>query len=180
MPDKFDQIDRQLVQKALENHLETNLARVGNKRILLKDNSGNCYCTLGGIDFWHGIPREIIEFENYNFKHMFLVIAKKYRQHMDIFIGSMTHLVDDKKRLKANKDKYFFNIKNIEGDRLSIKELPTFHLHKIERIEYSQKDKDSVKRLNDFAKLTKNMSQIELTELLATLKELRNQSENSL
>ena len=60
---KFDEVDRDCVIDALQKRYGVQLDRVPPYRKWLRDESGKNWWVLGGVDDWHGIPKEMMEGE---------------------------------------------------------------------------------------------------------------------
>jgi len=173
MKNKFDNVDRQLVLRHLKKIIDRTLLKVGTSKIYFHDNSGSYYCILGGIDYWHGIPKEIIDSKINSYDEAFLVFAKKYRHRIELFMESIQPVIKNRGRLNFNNEKYFFNIKSIESNYLSIRELPNYHLKKIGEFSYSDKTRESVRKSNELNKLFQNMSEDELEKSIKLLEDHR-------
>lgn len=95
---KFDQADRRAVIRALESHLGVQLSPVGRRRKWLRDNDGRSYWVLGGYGEWHGIPEEMIDEEVKNPTTGMLVIAKRRREALQVFVGPIDPILRNRNR----------------------------------------------------------------------------------
>lgn len=151
---KFNDDDRKQVIKYLENHFSIKLEQVGGSKRFLKDESGKLHYLIGASADWHGIPSEIFKSEETKNEDSLLIVAKRYKNKIDILIGSFAKLIRNKSYLHQNqKGDYQFNTKVI-GTSLQIKEVPTLYLEKIGEIDYSvfDSEKNLIKALESLPK----------------------------
>lgn len=128
---KFDSTDRRHVIAQLEKKLGVKLKRIGSRQKYLRDTEGKRYCIFGGYGNWHGIPREIVEREEREGQESVMVVAKKYDQHIGIFLGPLQPLAHNKHSLAYTKqDQFEFNTE-ISGSRMKIREVPSLILLKL-------------------------------------------------
>lgn len=149
---KFDENDRHMVINKLQDTLHVSLSPIRNYRKYLKDENGNRYCVLGGYDTWHGIPGLIIDENTIANVKRYLVIAVKLKSKMDLYIGLMDSLIENKHKLTKTKEgEYHFDI-NTRNDALYINQLPNFRLTKIAEVENLKDIYDKFNKLSDAEK----------------------------
>ena len=100
---KFDENDRRQVIAAVERHLGVRLVALGSRRTYLKDENGHRYIVLGGYGDWHGIPPEIFAAEEGRCDEATLVIAKRYEEEIEIYMGSFSLLLRHKRDLRVSE-----------------------------------------------------------------------------
>lgn len=130
MAEKFDDIDRYVIKEWLENYLKTKLKQIGMRRKYFSGDNGKCYCILGGKDYFHGIPKSIIDSAVTECIDTQLVIVIKDLEKFEIYLNSIRKLIDNKDRLSysAMNKQYEFNIIKEKGF-LKIKELQNIHYY---------------------------------------------------
>jgi len=166
---KFDEYDRKKVITELEKSFHVKLSPIGRRRKYLRDATGRRYCVFGGYEDWHGIPEEIVEEEENLGGDSVLVIAKKYKQTIDIYYGTLKELIEGKDRLAFTKDRqYEFNIR-IQGARLFIREIPGFSLKKLGEATYSETEKANHKTDDELLVIFQSLSPEKKEELLRQL-----------
>ena len=149
---KFDENDRYMVIKKLQDTLHVSLSPIRNYRKYLKDENGNRYCVLGGYDTWHGIPGLIIDERTIANVKRYLVIAVKFKSKMDLYMGLMDPLIENKHKLTKTKEgEYHFDI-NTRNDALYINQLPGIHLTKIAEVENLKDIYEKFNKLSDAEK----------------------------
>jgi hypothetical protein len=125
---KFDETDRRQVITAIEEHYKIRLTPVGNRRKHLHDEQGRTYWVLGGYENWHGISAEMMEADEKLYADGTLVIAVKKLGKIDLYIGPLLPLIKSKRTLSHTENgAYQFNIQ-IQGDKLTIKEVQKYNL----------------------------------------------------
>ena len=128
---KFDEVDRKKVIAEIEEHFGVMLTRVGNHRKFLIDASGKSYWVLGGYDDWHGIPSNVLAEEQRRSNDGVLVVAKRHRTSIDVFVGPLQPLIANNRNLSHTRTgDYQFNV-SIRGNIMTIKEIPTITLKKL-------------------------------------------------
>ena len=128
---KFDEQDRKKVINEIERHCGVILSRVGSRRKFLEDSQKRSYWVLGGYEDWHGIPPEMMNEEEQRNTDGILVVAKRYKNRIEIYSGSLRTLIQNKEKLSHTiKGDYQFNI-SIRGSHLFIKEIPGYSLAKL-------------------------------------------------
>ena len=175
---KFDEYDRKKVIAELEKSFQVKLSPIGRRRKYLRDTTGRRYCVFGGYGDWHGIPEEIVEEEenlHANEENLHansvLVIAKKYKQTIDIYYGALREIIEGKSKLAFTKDRqYEFNIK-LQGSRLLIKEIPGLSLRKLGETPYSETEKVGQKTTDELLSIFRGLSSEKKEELLRQLSE---------
>lgn len=123
--DKFDETDRDAVVSELTTRRGVNLSKVGRRRKWFQDAEGWNYWILGGYGEWHGIPEEMMEAELEAAEPGFLVIATRRKADIEIFVGSLKPLTNNRKKLsRAAKttDDYQFTFTK-HGSHLIIDQL---------------------------------------------------------
>jgi hypothetical protein len=176
---KFDEYDRREVIAKLENCLQVKLSPIGRRHKYLCDTNGRRYCVLGGCGDWHGIPEEIVREEEIICGDSVLVIAIKYKQTLDIYLGDLKKLIAGKSRLILTKIRqYEFNIK-LQDSRLFIKEVPGLSLRKLVETPYSETEKTSQKTFDKFEAVFKNLSPEKQKEVLKRISAKISERENS-
>lgn len=131
---KFSALDRGLVIKEIEKIQKTRLKQVKPSRKYFTDDSGKFYCIFGGREDWHGITAELMEHLKAHQTETLLVIAKKYKTRIDICVGTVEKLVEQKDRLpQTKKDGFQFHTVLTE-DGMLFEEIPEIRLKKISEV----------------------------------------------
>ncbi len=86
MSRKFDSQDRKTVISDVNKHLGVKLTNIGRRQKYLKDEYDKRYWVLGGYDYWHGIPSEMMESEVQAKDNATLIIAVRKKTGIDIFL----------------------------------------------------------------------------------------------
>ena len=136
---KFDNHDRKRVISEIERYYNVTLHKVGSRDKLLKDDTGKTYWVLGGTGDWHGIPKEMFAAEEKQATDGVLVIAKRKRNNIEIFVGSLQRLIENKSSLSQTDEQYQFDLKSSLG-AITITKAPNVILKLIATIEYSKVD----------------------------------------
>ena len=113
-PEKFDNLDRDLVIKEIQERCGVKLKKVRGGFKWLRDESGRNWWVLDGIDTWHGIPEEMMEDERRTQVEGVLVIAYKKLTSIDVFKGPLGPLVSASNGLPGATQpgsQYHFNVK---------------------------------------------------------------------
>lgn len=128
---KFDETDRDKVISEIERHFDTKLSRFGRRKKVLQDPSGKSYWILGGYDDWHGVTSDMVKEEETRATDGVLVIAKRHKTTIDIFVGPLRPLIANSPNLShVQKGDYQFNI-SIRGNSMTIREVPELMLRKL-------------------------------------------------
>ena len=143
MSRKFDSQDRKTVISDVNKHLGVKLTNIGRRQKYLKDEYDKRYWVLGGYDYWHGIPSEMMESEVQAKDNATLIIAVRKKTGIDIFIGSVGPFVSGRNFLSRNaKGDYQFHLEE-RGWELFPKELPGTKLILLSTVDYSLESKDT-------------------------------------
>ena len=125
----FTQEDRNRVLERLQEVQKVQLIP-HDKRRLFRDETGKCYFIFGGTGTWHGITAAALP-GLLNAGDGALVIAKKYHTRIDVCVGSLRDFIANIDLLPRKKDgAATFHIV-VEGDGLSISEMPGFFLNTV-------------------------------------------------
>jgi len=174
MGSKFDELSRHLVIRNLEKTLGVHLIRIKGYRKIFRDaTSGNCYCILGGIDNWHGIPKSFFDEDHPNWNASFIVIAKQYRTTIEVYMSLLSNVIASKKLLSTSSTQYQFFVKRFGSQSLAIRELPHFFPRKIMSIPYSDDSSEREKTLIELEKHLANMSEGELSDFVSEVQKRR-------
>lgn len=169
--DKFDETDRRAVVSALEKQLNVRLKRVGNRRKWFRDEAGRNYWVLGGYGEWHGIPEEMMQDEVGASTSGLLVIATRQRAAIEIFIGSLSPLVQGRAslyRARETTNDYQFTLKK-RGNRLAIDQIPAAGLDDLVGFSFTEPDKEGVARAEELTRLFNELPAEEKKRLLESL-----------
>ena len=157
---KFDDLDRNHVINAIQEHDGVNLQEVGSRSKWLRDASGRNWWVLGGLGAWHGIPEEMMENERRAQVEGVLVIAYKKHTSIDVFKGPLGRLVSASNELpratQPPRD-YKFNVE-VSGTRMRCTGVPNLVLDRLTTIPYSAEDRERDRALNEFRKSVSAMS----------------------
>ena len=118
--EKFDDLARNHVINAIQEHHGVNLQKKRRLSIWLRDASDRNWCVLGGIETWHGIPVEVVEDEKRAQLKGVFVIAYKKSTNIDVFEGPLGRLVSalvERRRATQPPRDYKFNVK-VSGTRM--------------------------------------------------------------
>lgn len=166
---KFDEHDRKKVIAAVEKEFAIKLSPVGSRKKYLQDEVGKTYWIFGGYEDWHGIPPDMMEAEEKRTGEGVLIVAKRYKNNIDIFAGDLRQLIDHKRDLsKTVKGDYQFNIR-IRGDRLFIKEVTGLTLKKLGAAAYTGEEKESDKKFGELEALVGKLTPEQRKRLLEEL-----------
>ena len=152
MTPKFTDKDRKLVIEELERIQSVKLEQVKPSRKLFRDTNGMLYLLSGGANDWHGINPNIMKvLEEYNKEGAFLVV-RKYKTKMDICVGSLITLIQNKDKLiTTKKGSYqFHNV--LTEDGLYIDEIRELYCNKVSEILFPNHKKD-LSRLKEISKI---------------------------
>ena len=128
---KFDEHDRGKVISEVESHLSVTLSRVGRHRKFLQDHTGKSYWIFGGYEDWHGIKADMLKDEQKRSTDGVLVVAKRHRTSIDIFIGKLQPLIDNQRDLAHTQTgDYQFNVV-VRGNVMTIREISGLTLRKL-------------------------------------------------
>jgi len=149
---KFTDHDRNIIITELEKIQKTKLEQVRPSRKLYKDRNGLFYLIIGGTEEWHGINHSIFNQLKDFQKEGAFVIVKKYKTRLDIYVGSLLTLINNKNRLiKTKKGSYqFHNI--ITEDGIYLNEIPELFCNKIKEVRLPGYTKD-LSRLKAISKI---------------------------
>jgi hypothetical protein len=174
MPDpKFGEDDRGRVIAAVEDHYRVTLKPIGSRRKYLRDENGRRYLVLGGYEHWHGIPCSIFDAEERDPGDTLLVIAKRYRDDIDIYAGPFNPLLKNKSRLPTTvNDQYVFNLRPVTRGFV-IKEVPSLALTQIGETKPKRDEKAGDRRFRKAVEMLDQLSHEERAELLRRLRELK-------
>lgn len=163
---KFDEQDRSKVISEIEEYFNTRLSRVGSRRKYLKDENGKSYWVFGGYEDWHGIPQDMFEEETRRATEGVLVVAKRFRNRIDIYSGPLQPIIDSRDTLSHTQTgDYQFNI-YIRSNHLFIKEVAGLSLAKLGETPYSEGEKESDTNIGELKKIISKLSAKEREELL--------------
>ena len=101
---KFDEHDRRKVITELEEHYGVKLYPVGARRKFLEDGEGKAFWVLGGYEDWHGVPPEMVEEEARRSRGGVLIVAKRYKNKIDVYSGPVRPLIENKDNLSHTKE----------------------------------------------------------------------------
>lgn len=131
---KFSKQDRQLVILELEKIQKSALTAAKPSRKLFVDKNGKYYCIFGVVKDWHGISAELLNELKVRADKTLLVIAKKYRTRIDVCVGTVDKLVEQRQRLnKTKKGGFQFHTILTENGMYCL-EIPELRLEKISEI----------------------------------------------
>lgn len=123
----FTSDDRTRVLERLQEVQKTRLTPA-DKRRLFRDDAGKHYFVIGGTGTWHGIGAPAMP-ALLNAGDGALVIAKKYRTHIDVCVGPLREFVANFHHLPRKKDGAATFHTVFEGDGLRIQEIPGVFLN---------------------------------------------------
>ena|SRR6185295_8453262 len=127
---RFDENCRRRVIRELQRHFGVDLRKVGHLQKYLVDDKGVRYVVLGGVDYWHGIPRSIFRDEAHAGGDTVLAIATLDGNDLDIFVGPFRPMLEHRDRLSPDKDDYVFHFHRFTT-RLLVREIPSLELKQI-------------------------------------------------
>lgn len=131
---KFTQTDRELVIQELEKIQKSSLTPAKPSRKLFVDKNGKYYCIFGSATGWHGISPDLLNELKVLADKTLLVIAKKYRTRIDICVGTVDRLVEQRQKLKKTKQGGLQFHSILTEDGLYCLEIPDLRLKKIGEI----------------------------------------------
>lgn len=136
---KFNSEDRSLLIQEIEKIQGVTLMPISSFKKLFKSNKNQLYLIQGGKEFWHGINKQIVQQlrePEYQTKENVLIIAKKYKTQLDIYVGSLLMFVQNLDLLVKTKNGGLqFHCQQTE-DGLFIEEIPNLICNKIHTIYY--------------------------------------------
>ena len=132
--DKFSTQDRALVIKEIEKIQKAKLEQVKPSRKFFTDGSGKFYCIFGGREDWHGISASLMQHLHTYSKETLLVVAKKYKTRIDICVGTVDVLVEQKEKLPRTKQDGFQFHTILTEDGMFFEEIPELRLRKISEV----------------------------------------------
>ena len=114
---KFDEADRRKVIAELEQIRGISLKQVGSRKKHLKDQNGREYWVLGGVEDWHGVPADMMESGLSNPSNVELVIARRLKYKIEIFMGPAAILITNRKSLThTQKGDFQFDVQGLPFD----------------------------------------------------------------
>ena len=168
---KFDNLDRDRVIRAVQEHFDIHLKRVGSRRKWLRDESGRNWWVLGGKDDYHGIPEDMMEGERHARTEGMLVIAWREVGSIDAFSGPLGSLVSTRDKLyraARTTGDYQFEA-TVKGDRLVLsgrRRDVVLELKRFATIPYSVEDKERDRKVVEVGKLLATLSSEERKALI--------------
>ena len=168
---KFNDLDRNRVIAAIEEHCGVTLKKVGRRSKWLRDESGRSWWVLGGEGSWHGIPEEMMEDEKRAQLEGVLVIADKKRSNLEVFAGPLTRLVkarDRFSRAAQTTGDYQFTVK-VTGNLMQCQEALDVELKRIASVPYCDEDRAKDRRVKEASRMVALLSQEERETVLAQL-----------
>jgi hypothetical protein len=163
---RADELDRERVVRALQEHLGIHLMRIGSRRKWLRDDDGRSYWVLVGTGDWHGIPQDMMDAEAERPSGGMLVIASRLRDRLRIFIGPLDALVASRRKLpRTAAGDYQFNVAT-QGARLFVKEVLQAVLRELPAEPYSAADKEKDETIRSIKRLLMRLSSEERAQLL--------------
>ena len=166
---KFDNLDRNRVIGAVQDHFSVKLEEVGRRSKWLQDESGRRWLVLGGIADWHGVPEEMMEYEIQARSEGMLVVAQKKRTYIEAFSGPLRPLFSARDKLYRAAQpnggyQYQFTVQ-VSRDRLLCVQAQNVVLERFTAIPWSAEDKEQARAMNELEKIVKTMSREELATL---------------
>ncbi|RIK34576.1 MAG: hypothetical protein DCC52_00240 [Chloroflexi bacterium] len=131
---KFTQTDREMVIQELEKIQKSPLTPAKPSRKLFVDKNGKYYCIFGAATGWHGVSPELLNELKIRADKTLLVIAKKYRTRIDICVGTVNKLVEQRQKLKKTKQGGLQFHTILTEDGMYCLEIPELQLKKIGEI----------------------------------------------
>jgi len=168
---KFDNYERNKVVSEVEKHFQVKLHKVGSRDIYLKDENGITYWIIGGVGDYHGIPKEMFSEEEKQTIEGVLVIAKRNRNTIDIFTGSLLPLIRNKRFLAVTKIQYQFDI-HTKDEILKLKQAPDVRLKRIATISYTPEEKNTDKSIHAAQKIFPTLSEEQAIKMIQELEQL--------
>jgi len=132
--EKFSTQDRDLVIKELEKIQKAKLEVVKPSRKFFTDNDGKFHCIFGGCEDWHGISSALMQHLEIHKNETLLVIAKKYKTRIDICVGTVEKIVEQKDKLPRTKQDGFQFHTILTEDGMYFEEIPEVKLKKISEV----------------------------------------------
>lgn len=166
---KFDDYDRARTIGAIEELLGATLKKVGTRRKFLVDETGTPYWIFGGYEDWHGFPEKMIADARMGDPNGSLVIARRTKTKIKVYLGPLGPLLYNGDKLHATKERdRQFNL-NWKNDHPNIKEIPEIHFELLTEIEYSEEEKEKDRRVKEFKKSIAALPEEDRAALLNTL-----------
>lgn len=152
MTPKYTSEDRKKVIEELEKVHKSKLFQVKPSRKLYKDEKDMYFLLFGGKDNWHGINKNLMEkISSYNKEGAF-VVAKKYKTRIDVCVGSLKMLIENKEKLIITQkgDSQFHTF--LTEDGMFVDEIKELHLNKVSEI-YLPGHKRNFDKLKEISKI---------------------------
>lgn len=166
---KFDGLDRARVIQEIEKAFDVKLSQVGSHPKEQADADGQLYWVLGGYGDWHGIPPEMLERAKSSLDSGRIVIAKRLKEKMRIYIGPIRPFVEGAGKLtKTRKGEFQFD-QEIKRGELTIKQLPRATFEMLNEINFSDDEKENDRKRNDLIRQFEKLSPEERAALLESL-----------
>ena len=150
MVDKFDKWDRKPVVDLIQETFGVTLSAVGGRDIWFNDESGAEWWILGGKDFWHAIPRQMMDCKSVGEPTGQFVFALKLADSLNVYVGPLQPLITEKHSLRPTDDAYRFNV-DVRRDSMRIVEAPSVVLKKIGTIAHTNSDRESIRKVDETA-----------------------------
>lgn len=152
---KFNNADRALLVKEIEKIQQVVLKKIPPYQKLYKSSNNLFYLIFGGIENWHGVNINIINYLNNDEirnKENVFILAKKYKTQIDIYVGSLRLFLQNiEKFMKTKNGNLQFHCVFTE-DGLYFEEAPEFECNKVHTI-YLPNHKRNVELYNYNASL---------------------------
>ncbi len=166
---KFDNLDRARVIQEIERLFDVKLSQFGFRPKEQVDANGKLFWVLGGYGDWHGLPADMLERARSSATVGRIVIAKRLKAKMRIYIGSIGPFVAEvDKLIKTKKGDYHFD-QEIRHGNLRVKQLPNAKFELLSEVDISDSDKVQDKRKSDLVRQYKSMSPEEKAEFMEAL-----------
>lgn len=166
---KFDNLDRRKVIQAIEKVLDVKLSQVGSRPKEQVDAHGRLYWVLGGYGDWHGIPPEMMERAKSSLDTGSIVIAKRLKEKMRIYIGPIRPFAKGVDMLtKTSKGEFHFD-QEIKRGELTIKQLRKAKFELLTEITFTDDEKENERKKSDLIRQIDKLRPEERAALLESL-----------